>query len=168
MDDTSTALRDPIFYRYHRWMDNIFQEYKRRLLSYNPQDCAYLFLNVPGRNTIKRRSADSSVPTFDQLEKGRRRDADGLSTCWYPEGLRGVHIFVRLTDYEQDKVLDDSAAVVCSDAVSYCGAKDQKYPDRRAMGYSFDRPIKARTPIQFQTQNMSFTVVRIQYGGHKT
>ncbi|GIY12159.1 hemocyanin D chain [Caerostris extrusa] len=283
MDDTSTALRDPIFYRYHRWMDNIFQEYKRRLPSYTPNDLSFPGIRVvnvtvnakvpnlvhtfskdsllelsnginlknkiqvkyqhldhepfsysiavnnttgkdkkttvriflapkydelgnrlvledqrrlyieldkftvdlhPGKNTINRRSVDSSVtlshvPTFEELEKG-----EGLSdtnteycSCGWPEHMlvprgkpRGMvfHLFVMLTDYEQDKVADAPATVVCSDAVSYCGAKDQKYPDRRAMGYPFDRPIKARTPSQFQTQNMSFTEVRIQYGGHKS
>ena len=28
---------------------------------------------------------------------------------------------------------------VCDDAVSFCGLKDQKYPDRRNMGFPFDR-----------------------------
>lgn len=27
----------------------------------------------------------------------------------------------------------------CNDAYSFCGLKDQLYPDRRAMGYPFDR-----------------------------
>ncbi|GFT03171.1 hemocyanin D chain [Nephila pilipes] len=282
MDDTSTALRDPIFYRYHRWMDNIFQEYKRRLPSYTPQDLSFpgvrvvnvivnakvpnlvhtytkdaflelshginlknkiqvkynhlqhepfsytiaatnatgaakkttvriflapkydelgnrlvledqrrLYIELdkfthvlqPGKNIINRRSVDSSVtlshvPTFDELETGEglaNRNTEYCS-CGWPEHMlvprgtpRGMvfHLFVMLTDYDQDRVLDDSAAVVCSDAVSYCGAKDQKYPDRRAMGYPFDRPIKARTPSQFQTQNMSFTEIRVQYGGYK-
>lgn len=282
MDDTSTALRDPIFYRYHRWMDNIFQEYKRRLPSYTPKDLSFpgirivnvtvnakvpnlvhtyskdAFLELsnginlknkiqvkyehldhepfsysiavanntgadkkttvriflapkydelgnrlvledqrsmyieldmfthnlhPGRNTITRRSVDSSVtlshvPTFEELEKGEGLPdrASEYCSCGWPEHMlvprgtpRGMvfHLFVMITDYEQDKVTDAPAKVVCSDAVSYCGAKDQKYPDKRAMGYPFDRPIKARTPSEFQTQNMSFTEVRIQYGGHK-
>ncbi|WP_407809600.1 tyrosinase family protein, partial [Staphylococcus aureus] len=34
MSDTSTSLRDPIFYRWHRFIDNIFQEYKCSLPCY--------------------------------------------------------------------------------------------------------------------------------------
>ncbi|GFY74796.1 hemocyanin F chain [Trichonephila inaurata madagascariensis] len=32
---TSTSLRDPIFYRYHKFLDNIFQEYKKTLKPYD-------------------------------------------------------------------------------------------------------------------------------------
>ncbi|XP_015923306.1 hemocyanin D chain [Parasteatoda tepidariorum] len=283
MDDTSTALRDPIFYRYHRWMDNIFQEYKHRLPAYSAKEMsfpgiritnvtvnakvpnlihtyskdAYLELSnginlknkikvkyehldhepfsysvgvtnstggakkttvriflapkydelgnrlvleaqrglyieldkfthtlQPGKNVINRRSLDSSVtlskiPTFEELEKGEglSDNSNEYCSCGWPEHMlvprgtpRGMvfHLFVMLTDFDMDKVEDQPAAVICSDAVSYCGAKDQKYPDKRAMGYPFDRPVKARTPSQFKTQNMSFTEVRIQYGGHKS
>ncbi|KFM73502.1 Hemocyanin D chain, partial [Stegodyphus mimosarum] len=283
MDDTSTALRDPIFYRYHRWMDNIFQEYKARLPYYTFKELSFpgvrlvnvtvnakvpnlihtyskdaylelshginlknriqvkyehldhepfsysisatnstgaqkkttvriflapkydelgnrliledqrrLFIELdkftavlnPGKNVIQRQSVESSVtlshvPTFDELERG-----EGLSdinneycSCGWPEHMlvprgtpRGMvfHLFVMLTDYDLDKVEDAPPTVVCSDAVSYCGAKDQKYPDKRAMGFPFDRHIKARTPSQFQTSNMSFSEIRIQYGGHKS
>lgn len=30
----------------------------------------------------------------------------------------------------------------CYDAHSFCGLKDKKYPDKRAMGFPFDRQIK--------------------------
>lgn len=30
----------------------------------------------------------------------------------------------------------------CDDAHSFCGLKDKKYPDKRTMGYPFDRNIK--------------------------
>ena len=29
MGDTGTAMRDPIFYRWHAFIDDLFQEYKR-------------------------------------------------------------------------------------------------------------------------------------------
>lgn len=35
MSDTSTSLRDPIFYRWHRFVDNIFQQYKATLKPYD-------------------------------------------------------------------------------------------------------------------------------------
>ena len=45
-------------------------------------------------------------------------------------------LLVMLTDWELDRVPDDSH---CG-SMSYCGARD-RYPDRRPMGYPFDRPF---------------------------
>lgn len=28
MSETSTAMRDPVFYRWHKYIDDVFQEYK--------------------------------------------------------------------------------------------------------------------------------------------
>jgi len=47
--------------------------------------------------------------------------------------------------------------------VSYCGAKDQKYPDKNSMGFPFDRVIKARTIAEFSSPNMKFQDVKIQF-----
>nr|P02241.3 RecName: Full=Hemocyanin D chain; Short=HcD [Aphonopelma sp.]CAB89499.1 hemocyanin subunit d [Aphonopelma californicum (nom. dub.)] len=281
MDDTSTSLRDPIFYRYHRWMDNIFQEYKHRLPSYTHQQldfpgvrisrvtvrskvpnlihtyskdsllelshginlkghiqvkyehldhepynyeievdnrtgearetCVRIFLAPkydelgnrlileeqrrlyieldkfhrrlePGKNVLVRASGDSSVtlskvPTFEELESGNANvNPNEYCSCGWPEHMlvprgkeRGMdfYLFVMLTDYEEDKVQGAGEQTICSDAVSYCGAKDQKYPDKKAMGYPFDRPIQVRTPSQFKTPNMAFQEIIIQYEGHK-
>ncbi|GBM48300.1 Hemocyanin F chain [Araneus ventricosus] len=38
MADTATSLRDPIFYRLHRFIDNIFQKYKATLPVYDKKD----------------------------------------------------------------------------------------------------------------------------------
>ncbi|KFM79856.1 Hemocyanin A chain, partial [Stegodyphus mimosarum] len=37
MTDTATSLRDPIFYRFHRFIDNVFQEYKKTLPVYSQE-----------------------------------------------------------------------------------------------------------------------------------
>nr|CAZ66717.1 hemocyanin subunit 5a [Pandinus imperator] len=281
MSDTSTSLRDPIFYRFHRFMDNIFQEYKATLPSYTEQeldfpdvhvagvtvrakvpDVVTTFMNeeelelsngintkgsvkvkfehldhesfdyeiavenkshdakhatvriflgpkydelgnrmtlndqrglyieldkfhkelAPGKNIIKRHSKDSSVtithiPTFAELEagKGVSEDNSEFCSCGWPQHMlvprgneRGMifQLFVMLTDYTHDTVSGASEKAICSDAVSYCGAKDSKYPDKKAMGFPFDRVIHARTPAQFKTPNMSFTDVRIQHKEH--
>jgi hypothetical protein len=58
-----------------------------------------------------------------------------------PGGTRdvmGFRLLVMLTDWTIDQVPDDST---CG-SMSYCGVKD-RYPDRRAMGYPFDRPVYA-------------------------
>lgn len=34
MGDTSTALRDPAFYRWHKYLDQLFDQYKRTLGPY--------------------------------------------------------------------------------------------------------------------------------------
>lgn len=34
MGDTKTAMRDPIFYRWHSFLDDIFEEHKRKLHPY--------------------------------------------------------------------------------------------------------------------------------------
>jgi tyrosinase len=63
---------------------------------------------------------------------------------------------------------------VCEDAASYCGIRDQAYPDRRAMGYPFDRfprPTNTSTeefssPVsleQFLTPNMAMGDVSIRF-----
>lgn len=38
MGDSATAMRDPIFYRWHAYIDDIFQEYKSTLPAYNVQN----------------------------------------------------------------------------------------------------------------------------------
>ncbi|KAG8177967.1 hypothetical protein JTE90_014710 [Oedothorax gibbosus] len=42
MTDAATSLRDPIFYRFHRFIDNVFQEYKKTLPAYTKEN-----LNFP-------------------------------------------------------------------------------------------------------------------------
>lgn len=278
MSDTSTSLRDPIFYRYHRFIDNAFQEYKATLPRYEPKDLEFkgveivnvtvnakspnvintfmkeaklelshgislkgtvkvryhhldhdpftysisvenktgdvkhatvrIFLGptqdelgnrlrlneqrrffieldkfhaelTAGKNTITRKSSDSSVtvshtPSFEQLQSGEGVDENTTEfcSCGWPEHLlvpRGTYkgmdfqLFVMLTDYAEDHVGGHNGQALCSDAVSYCGAKDSKYPDKRAMGFPFDRVIKARTIGDFSTPNMSFTDVKIQF-----
>lgn len=38
MADTATAMRDPIFYRWHKFIDDLFQRYKMSLLPYTMED----------------------------------------------------------------------------------------------------------------------------------
>lgn len=54
---------------------------------------------------------------------------------------------------------------VCDDAGSYCGLKDKWYPDRRSMGYPFDRLPRngVQTLQDFLTPNMQTTEVIIKY-----
>jgi tyrosinase len=45
---------------------------------------------------------------------------------------------IMLTDWQLDSVGEDKK---CG-SMSFCGAKDKEYPDKRPMGYPFDRPFK--------------------------
>uniref|UniRef100_A0A2L2Y4P5 Hemocyanin subunit B n=1 Tax=Parasteatoda tepidariorum TaxID=114398 RepID=A0A2L2Y4P5_PARTP len=280
MDDTATALRDPIFYRWHRFIDDLFQEYKRSLPPYSVEDLSFRgvtaksiavkssapntiktffkddYLDVshafyfprsgavkvhykhldheqftyklvvensgtktrhakvriymgpkfdhlgnektirnirrvmieldsfhvelrPGENTIERRSIDSSVTlrkqkTLKELLKGEGagQRADEYCSCGWPDHLlipKGdttglpFHLFAILTDYFEDTVNDHGRTNECIDAVSYCGAKDQLFPDKRAMGFPFDREIKAFNYDEWKQPNMVHTEVTIKH-----
>lgn len=43
-----------------------------------------------------------------------------------------------ISNYEEDRV-DQDLRGRCSDAASYCGVQDRRYPDSKPMGYPFDR-----------------------------
>nr|CCA94914.1 hemocyanin subunit IIIb [Limulus polyphemus] len=280
MSDTATSLRDPIFYRFHRYIDNMFQAYKATLHSYEhhqlifngvqidnvtvkakhtnvintytteselelshgidmkastkvkyhhldhdkfeysisvnntsglvkhatfriflgpkydelgnlltPEQQRRFFIEldkfhreVPsGVSVITRSSTDSSVtishvPTFEELKDGKGVNLDNseFCSCGWPQHMlipRGNHLgmefqlFVMLTDWEQDQAGKDLEHLTCADAVSYCGARDHLYPDKKPMGFPFDRPIKAHTVEEFLTPNMSLTDIKIQYKG---
>lgn len=50
-------------------------------------------------------------------------------------------------------------------ASSYCGLRDAKYPDKRSMGYPFDRQPRdgVNRLTEFLTPNMAITDVTIQF-----
>ncbi|GFT90426.1 hemocyanin B chain [Nephila pilipes] len=233
MDDTATALRDPIFYRWHRFIDDLFQEYKKTLPPYTKDDVRYQHLDhepfiykfvventgtktrhakvriylgpkndhlgnpikianirrlmieldnfhvelKPGTNTVERRSIDSSVTLRKQQTlkellqgKGADRKGDEYCSCGWPDHLlvpKGdsvgmkFHLFAIFTNYFEDSVNDHGRTNECIDAVSYCGAKDQLYPDKRAMGFPWDREIVANNFNEWRQPNMISVPVTI-------
>lgn len=48
MGDSATAMRDPIFYRWHAYIDDLFQEHKRRLPPYTDQELNYPGIRIQG------------------------------------------------------------------------------------------------------------------------
>ena len=44
MGDTGTAMRDPVFYRWHKYIDDIFQEYKLSQRPYTESEVWITFL----------------------------------------------------------------------------------------------------------------------------
>ncbi|EDV36953.2 uncharacterized protein Dana_GF13216 [Drosophila ananassae] len=141
---------------------------------------------VPGVNTIRRQSTESSVAI--PFERSFRpvganyqpQAADELARfrfcgCGWPQHLllpkgttQGMvfDLFVMISDYSQDSVEQPNTPNdACSTAYSFCGLKDKLYPDRRAMGFPFDR----RLPNTYLNEmvdafgNMARTDLRIQY-----
>nr|CCA94917.1 hemocyanin subunit c [Euphrynichus bacillifer] len=280
MSDTATSLQDPIFYRWHRFIDNIFLEYKSKLHSYNKDDLSFNGVEIvnvqlkenpdkivsttfkkdllnlsyayyldrkgdikvryehldhdpftyeiavenhsrktkhatvriflapkydelgnelspnelrrlmieldkfraelhPGNNVIERKSSESSVTlsterSFGELlhGEGANDNADEFCSCGWPQHLlipkgnsRGMefHLFVMVTDWLQDTVTSGHSQAICVDAVSYCGAKDQLYPDRKPMGFPFDRIIEAKTMKEWLYPNMEDVIVTIKH-----
>ncbi|CAB3245542.1 unnamed protein product [Arctia plantaginis] len=284
MGDSATAMRDPVFYRWHSYIDDLFQLYKYKLtpygndkldfpgirvsgisvegtagtntfgtrweestvelgrgLDFTPrgsvlakythlqhEDFTYVIdvMNTTGRgvmatvrifmapiqnekgqplpfdeqrksmieldkfttslnagnNTIRQRSVDSSVTipysrTFaDQSTRpgdpGAPESAefDFCGCGWphhmlIPKGTAGgfpVALFVMLSNWEQDRIEQDLVGT-CNDAASYCGIRDRRYPDRRAMGFPFDRPISANSLSDFLRPNMNVRQCTIRF-----
>ncbi|XP_031783456.1 phenoloxidase 1 [Nasonia vitripennis] len=46
MGDSTTAMRDPIFYRWHAFVDNVFTQFKDSLPAYNTQDLGFQGVTV--------------------------------------------------------------------------------------------------------------------------
>lgn len=136
-----------------------------------------------GQNTLTRSSTDSSVTipferSFRNLDFRRPQGGDALAQfnfcgCGWPQHMlipKGTpqgypcQLFVMISNYDDDRI-DQTIDGVCNDAGSYCGIKDKLYPDRRSMGYPFDRVARpgVDTLQQFLTPNMRVQDVSIKF-----
>nr|AAG00991.1 prophenoloxidase II [Armigeres subalbatus] len=135
----------------------------------------------PGENSIVRRSDQSSVTipyevTFRSIAVASQPVLVVYRFCgcgWpsqlvipkgLPEGMP-FDLFAMLTDYTEDSVeqeLDEN--VDCNDSHSFCGLRDRLYPDRRPMGYPFDRrmPNTIRTLQDFESPNSNMALTNVQ------
>ncbi|XP_046384836.1 phenoloxidase 2-like [Ischnura elegans] len=112
--------------------------------------------NDPLGNKISRQSRDSNVTrklgrNFSLLECSlawpcSENEEDAFCGCGWPQNMlipKGTpegspyQLFVMVSDAEIDLVQPRDRPW---DRSSYCGVRDSKYPDSRAMGYPFDRP----------------------------
>ncbi|XP_037049326.1 phenoloxidase 2-like [Bradysia coprophila] len=136
----------------------------------------------PGSNMIRRRSHESSV-TIPYERSFRRigsqyqpvdpvqRAQFQFCGCGWPQHMvlpKGTidgarfNIFVMISDYDLDRVDQPDASNVCNDAASFCGLKDQKYPDKRAMGFPFDRPYRVDQLIDFKNLGTNMAIGECQ------
>lgn len=140
-----------------------------------------------GENQIVRKSSESSVSIPDRLTtKVLRKQVDealeGKTTlnvdkdhrhCGLPDrmllpkgkvnGMPFV-LFVMLTDFEEDKVNDLPHDYEYGGSISYCGTTNSKYPDKKPMGFPFDRRIP--NTKTFKVTNMAFKDVEIKFNPH--
>ncbi|XP_063628353.1 phenoloxidase subunit 1-like isoform X1 [Cydia splendana] len=136
----------------------------------------------PGNNTIKHNGKDSSVTipyerTFRSQEarpgqpgSDQAAEFDFCGCGWphhmlLPKGTTQGYpcvLFVTVTNWNEDRVEQDLVGS-CNDAASYCGIRDRKYPDKRAMGFPFDRPNPARSLSDFLQPNMAVRECRIKF-----
>lgn len=137
-----------------------------------------------GVNTITRNSTQSSLTipferTFRNLDMGRPTGGNDLEAfnfcgCGWPQHLllpRGTEsgyqcqLFVMISNYDDDKVDQNIDGVPCRDGDTFCGIKDKLYPDRRSMGFPFDRVPRdgVDTLQEFLTPNMRVQDMVIQH-----
>lgn len=144
----------------------------------------HLFSVRPGQNTVRRRSTESTITipfetTFRNLDENRPAagtDAESqfnFCGCGWPQHLlvpKGtpeglpMQLFVMVTNYDDDRV-DQDLVGTCNDAASYCGIRDRMYPDKKPMGYPFDRLPRSGSDslASFLTPNMGVAECTIQH-----
>lgn len=64
--DSTTAMRDPVFYRWHAYIDDIFQEHKRRLPPYTLQQLQYDGISIDGVQVASDGGQPNILSTFWQ------------------------------------------------------------------------------------------------------
>nr|Q95P07.1 RecName: Full=Hemocyanin subunit D; Flags: Precursor [Scutigera coleoptrata]CAC69247.1 hemocyanin subunit D [Scutigera coleoptrata] len=129
----------------------------------------------PGKNSVRQPCYNSAVTAKYDVFYGdveSQKPQEGCNCGWPDymllpkgkyEGLR-FRVFAIVTNHDEDKVSDQETCL-CGDAVAYCGAHNQKYPDKKPMGFPFDRRIDERTFEHFHTPNMIATDVIIKFTG---
>nr|ALJ76679.1 pro-phenol oxidase subunit 1 [Epicauta chinensis] len=136
-----------------------------------------------GQNTITRNSTESSLTipferTFRDVDTNRPTGGDALDRfnfcgCGWPQHLllpKGsvdgfqCQLFAMISNYADDRV-EQNIEGICNDGDTFCGIKDRLYPDRRSMGYPFDRAPRpgVDTLQQFLTPNMRVQDVVLQF-----
>nr|AII81929.1 phenol oxidase [Blattella germanica] len=139
----------------------------------------------PKTNNIERNANDSSVTipferTFRDLQTSRPSGGTSLEQfnfcgCGWPHHMlipKGTpegfpcELFVMVSNFDDDKI-NQSIEGQCADAASFCGIRDKLYPDKRNMGYPFDRmPRNGVNTLQdFLTPNMRVQDVKIRFTG---
>lgn len=76
MADVTTAMRDPIFYRWHSYIDTIFIKFKNTLTPYQLKDLAFDGINVKSVNVQITNSKTPNVPKNSLVTYWQKSDVD--------------------------------------------------------------------------------------------
>ncbi|CAO1401424.1 unnamed protein product [Diamesa serratosioi] len=133
-----------------------------------------------GENIITRDSRESTVTiplsrSLSRLENVPTADSGNLQEhrfcgCGFPhhmllpKGTTGgtiYDVFVMISNYKDDAITPANNNPSCSDAHSFCGIRDAKYPDKRKMGYPFDRVYVAETLQDFADKYTNMHTIEI-------
>ncbi|GAB6030165.1 Polyphenol oxidase 1, variant 2 [Chamberlinius hualienensis] len=136
---------------------------------------------VRGFQQLSREDTNEEFPE-EEIESGcivdlnkRPGEKKGFCGCGWPahlllpkgkpEGMR-FQLLVMITDWEKDQV-EHLPEKTCGDAASYCGIRDLKYPDKRNMGFPFDRPFSRKETLDSFTSmsNVASTEIIIRHSG---
>lgn len=66
MGDPAANMRDPVFYRWHAYIDDLFQEHKQRLPPYTNQEIGYQGIRISAVNVQPERGPANTFQTFWQ------------------------------------------------------------------------------------------------------
>lgn len=67
MGDSATAMRDPVFYRWHAYVDDVFQEHKESLTPYTLPELEYAGIQITGVTVQPDSGATGTFQTHWQL-----------------------------------------------------------------------------------------------------
>ncbi|WP_074904631.1 hypothetical protein [Paenibacillus algorifonticola] len=127
----------------------------------------------PGKNVIYQNSKESSViqkPAALEPNPERTQGESGCQCGWpytlllprgNEEGMPYV-MMVMLTDWNEDRVRESTCG-----SISFCGVtnQNQPYPDSRALGYPFDRPIAGIANTLITNPHMATRAFKIRHLG---
>ncbi|XP_065204195.1 phenoloxidase 3-like [Planococcus citri] len=133
-------------------MDKFTVELKSNVTSIIKRKSTHSSVTIPFERSFMTLSAAKKFVQSQLPDKKLTESANGYCGCGWPHHLlvgKGTvggllcDLFVMITDYEDDKVSDSPLDEVCCDksSLSYCGIRNKKYPDRKPMGFPFDRDI---------------------------
>ncbi|KAL5276325.1 PPO1 family protein [Megaselia abdita] len=125
-------------------------------------------ITIPFERSFRRVGAADTPQATDELSRFRFCGCGWPQHMLLPKGNEAgmqFDLYVMISDYTGDEVRQTNQGDVCGDASSFCGLKDQLYPDRRSMGFPFDRVLTGQNLSQFaQTYgNMSVSNLTIKF-----
>lgn len=108
-------------------------------------------------------AADEAVAAGSDLHMAHKRSCGHPQRLLLPKGkATGMHFCLYVDITSGEDYIDDAPS---EGNHGYCGIRGHKYPDKRPMGYPFDRPIPD-TRVFTSQKNIHSQIVKITHIGH--